>query len=407
MNQSFRTGLVLVAVLASLAAADLQVNVRTSGSQGNPAVAADGAGNSVIVWGSYYSTAGRSNDILARRLDPNGAFVGDEFVVNAKSEGNQTEPAVASSRRGGFAVVWQGPGLDQEDIFLRLFDPNGVATTDDLLVNLNAPGRQLYPNIAISDAGTIIVVWESRVTTVDVDRSYVCVQLFDPNGSGRGGEILADDPLYDCRYPDVAADGSGNFVVTWLRETGTDRIVARRFDPNGVPAGDPFEVSTARITSITRPSIAMNSLGYFAVAWDGDPNRAGDDDIHGRRYDPNATPQGEPFVVNTLCAGAQQWPQVAMNDANEFVIVWEHNTADPNLATEIFARRFDPNGRPAGDQFQLNTYTQDKQRYPDVATGADGSFVAAWESNGQDGSGNGIFAQIQPPDPNALAEDDP
>ncbi len=407
MSQSFRTGLALVATLVSWAtAADLQVNGRTSGSQGNPALAADSAGNSVVVWSSYYTTTGRSNDILARRLDPNGMFLEDEFVVNGKSEGNQTEPAVASSRRGDFAVVWQGPGPEEEDIFLRLFDPNGVAVTDDLLVNLNTPGRQLYPSVMRSDAGTIIVVWESRITTGDVDRSYVCVQLFDPNGSGRGGEILTDDPLNDCRNPDVAVDGSGSFVVTWLRETGADRIVARRFDPNGVPAGEPFEVSTARITSITRPSISMNSLGYFVIAWDGDPNRAGDDDIHVRRYDPNAVPQGEPLIVNTLCAGAQQWPQVALNEGGEFVLVWEHNAADPNLATEIFARSFDPNGRPTGDQLQLNTYTQDKQRYPDVTPGADGSFIAAWESNGQDGSGNGVFAWVRPRDPNALTAND-
>ena len=49
----------------------------------------------------------------------------------------------------------------------------------------------------------------------------------------------------------------------------------------------------------------------------------------------------------------------------------------------------------------LNTHTPDKQRYADVAMTADGSFLATWESDGQDGSGYGIFAHAEPPvDPN-------
>ncbi len=138
----------------------------------------------------------------------------------------------------------------------------------------------------------------------------------------------------------------------------------------------------------------MNALGYFAIAWDGDPNRAADDDVHLRRYDPNGTPQGEQRIVNTNRAGAQQWPQVALNDANELMVVWEHHATDPDPAVEIFARRFQADGQPAGEASQLNVYTQDQQRYPDVAAAANGSFVAVWESNGQDGSGNGIFASL-------------
>jgi hypothetical protein len=34
-----------------------------------------------------------------------------------------------------------------------------------------------------------------------------------------------------------------------------------------------------------------------------------------------------------------------------------------------------------------------------VAAAGDGVFVTVWESNGQDGSGNGIFADLQPPKP--------
>lgn len=405
MNRAFLAGLATAAVLTAFAAAEVQVNERTSGSQANPAVAVDPGGGAVAVWSSYYTTPGRSNEILARRCDPNGMSAEEEFQVNQTSEGNQTEPAVAMDGRGRWAVVWQGPGLEEEDIFLRLLDPNDLPLTEELLINSLTPGRQLHPSIAANAAGAFVIVWESRQTAEESDRNCVCGQLFDANGLALDDEILLTEDANDCRYPDVGMDGLGGFGVVWL---GGETIVARLFDPNGEPHTEPFDVSTVAISSITRPSIAMNSPGYFVIAWDGDPNRASEDDIHARLFDPNGTPRGEPFIVNSLRDGAQQWPQVSINDANEFTIVWEHDTGDLNLATEIFARRFDPNGSPAGEPFQLNTHTLDKQRDPDVAMAGDGSFVAVWESSEQDGSACGVFAHVEPAavaDPNELTTD--
>ena len=387
--------LIVAAVRGFAGAAEVQVNVRTSGAQSNAAVAASAAGGSVIAWSSYYTSSGRSNDIFARRLDSKGGFLGDEFRVNMTTEGNQTEPAVAMDPQGRFAVAWHGPGPDQEDIFLRLFKPSGNAITDELLVNLGTTGRQLYPSVAAGGTGTFVVAWESRVTTGSTEKASVRVQRFDPNGAGLGGVIVVDTEPYDGRYPEVAMDRAGRFAVVWMRDRSNHPIVVRLFNADGMPVTDPLLVNTASIASVTRPSIAMNSLGCFVVAWDGDPNHASEDDIYARCYDPNGAARGEPFLVNTIRAGAQQWPQAAINDANEFIIAWEHDTGDPN-ATEIAARYFDPNGVPAGSQFQLNTYTLDEQRYPDVAMTGNGSFLAAWESNDQDGSGYGIFACREP-----------
>ena len=44
-------------------------------------------------------------------------------------------------------------------------------------------------------------------------------------------------------------------------------------------------------------------------------------------------------------------------------------------------------------EFQVNTYTNKKQEDPAVATLADGGYVIVWESENQDGSSKGIFAQ--------------
>jgi hypothetical protein len=141
----------------------------------------------------------------------------------------------------------------------------------------------------------------------------------------------------------------------------------------------------------------MDAAGYFVATWDGNPDLAGQDDIHARLFDPNGTPLGGQFLVNTTFTGAQQYPQVAMNDLREFVVVWESRT-DPNDANErdIFGQRFTSVGEPLGDEFRINTLVEGDQRYPAAAIREDGRFVTVWQSDGQDGSRYGIFGDTGP-----------
>lgn len=397
----------IILFVTAVGAEEFQVNMRNSGSQANPAVAIDGTGRATIVWSSYYSSSGRSNDIIACGFDATGkSFDDDEFQVNTVREGNQTEPAVAAETNGTFLVAWHSPGLDEEDIFARLFDANSIPVTDEFLVNTATEGQQLYPRIACEESGTFAVVWESRHSDQFGEICSIRGQLFEPNAAPVGAELTIDEELYNCRYPDVAMDSAGRFAVTWLQDRTTNAIMVRLFDPNGIAMTEPLQVNEIDFASVTGPSIAMSDSGDFVIVWDGDPNRASDDDIHARCFDANGGPLTSQFTVNSLCDGAQQWPAVAMDDANDFVVVWQHEHADANIATDIYARRFDATGTPQGDQFKLNGYVAGKQQDPDIAVGPDGAFIAAWESDDQDGSGYGVFALIEPhppADPNDLS----
>ena len=59
----------------------------------------------------------------------------------------------------------------------------------------------------------------------------------------------------------------------------------------------------------------------------------------------------------------------------------------------VFGQRFNAAGGKLGGEFQVNTYTSDKQDNPAVAMDAAGDFVVTWASFGQDGSGYGIYAR--------------
>jgi hypothetical protein len=384
---------VLLLISTTVFGQERGINVRTSGTQSNAAVAARSQGY-VVTWNSYYSSTGRSYDILARLLDPNGEPMGSEFQVNPSVEGNQNGPAVAADGSGGFAIAWQGPGADQEDVYVRLYDPNGQPRSDAVTVNEDPNGRQLRSRIAMRASGDFVVVWENRISDGTNDMDSIRGRWFDASGRAMGPTLRLDEGMGDARYPDVATDGLGNIAVTWMQDRTSKAVFARLLDSNGVPRTTAFEVSSWSFSSVTGPSIAMSRVGDFVIVWDGDPNRAGDDGVLGRCYDPNGRPRSEPFRISTVRDGAAQWPQAAMNDANEIVVVWQHETQDANTATDIFSRRFDGSGNALAEPVQLNTYTAGHQRYPDVALTPDGDFAAVWESEGQDGSGYGIRACV-------------
>ena len=97
-------------------------------------------------------------------------------------------------------------------------------------------------------------------------------------------------------------------------------------------------------------------------------------------------------LVNTYTVSDQQAPSMAMNASGNYVIVWISFGQDGD-GNGIYAQRYSSNGVPNGLEFRVNTTTASSQILPSVAMDAAGDFVIAWQSYGQDGDGYGIYAQ--------------
>ena len=92
------------------------VNSYTTGDQNRPAITADPRGDLVVAWHSSQSvgdSSGRS--VQAQRLSSAGDVIGQTFQVNTYTTDSQVEPAVAVSPSGDFVVLWQSYGSDQGD----------------------------------------------------------------------------------------------------------------------------------------------------------------------------------------------------------------------------------------------------------------------------------------------------
>ena len=391
-KRNYLAALIITLVALPICRAEFQVNTHTTNKQENPAIAMDGAGNFVVVWNSYLQD-GSSNGVFGQRFDPNCSPLGEEIQINTTSGGNQKEPSVAVDSDGNFIVVWQGPGIveeDKEDIFARRFDLNGKPVGSEFRINTNTNDKQLCPRAAMNNGGSFVIIWES-VNVPEEGKKAICGQLYDSNGLRIGTEFVVNDGPSDGRYPDAAMDSEGNFAVVWMQDKSSNSIMGRLYNTDGSAKAGPFEVSTIRFSSVTQPSFSMSRQGEFVVVWDGDPKLAGLDDIHARMFDPTGTAIGEQFIVNTTLEGPQQNPKVAMNNRRQFIVVWDIKI-DPDInEREIFAQRYDSTGEAIGNEFQVNTYIEADQKRPAVAMEEGRNFVTAWQSYGQDGSGYGVF----------------
>ncbi len=89
---------------------------------------------------------------------------------------------------------------------------------------------------------------------------------------------------------------------------------------------------------------------------------------------------GIEFQVNTYTSGAQNYPSVARDADGDFVIVWQSYGQDGS-GDGIFARRFNAAGVPQAAEFRVNAYITYSQSHAAVALDDDGDFVVAWDGN--------------------------
>lgn len=200
----------------------------------------------------------------------------------------------------------------------------------------------------------------------------------------------------DQGAPAVAKIGGGGFVVVWV-SAGQDGsglgVYGQRYAANGAKAGLQFRVNTTTAADQKQPSVIGLSGGGFLVVWASN-HLNGLDDVYGQRYSATGVKQGGQFRINTFTASNQINPAAAALLNNAFVVAWSSDTQDGS-GNGVYGQRFLANGAKQGPEFRVNTFTLGSQHSPAVSRFGPGSaFVVAWASLGQDGNGNGVYAQL-------------
>jgi hypothetical protein len=232
-----------------------------------------------------------------------------------------------------------------------------------------------------------------------------------------GCEVAADATgqafvaaLADLTGADVAAStdatGAAERGGDWLLETRIGRLQTPVLQAEGwsgtlalTSQGGETLVNTSTAGSQTNnwsgKTVAMDANGNFVGVWMDGSGAGGDAGygIYAQRYNAAGMAQGSQIHVNTYLSDNQRNPQVAMAGNGSFVVVWESNSQDGS-SYGIYAQRYDASGGAQGSEFRVNTGITYDQKEAAVAMDATGNFVITWQSWSQDAvNSNGIYAQ--------------
>ncbi|HAC66079.1 MAG TPA: hypothetical protein DCF68_21735, partial [Cyanothece sp. UBA12306] len=265
---------------------------------------------------------------------------------------------------------------------------------NEFQINTYTEDHQLVPSVTGLNDGGFVVTWTSWGQ--DGSRWGVYGQRFDSNGIPVGNEFQINTYTNDEQQDSsVTGLNDGGFVVTWqsyYQDGSFYGVYGQRYDTNGNPVGNEFQINTTTYHQQAVPSVTGLSDGGFAVTWQSWGQDGSSWGIYGRRYDSNGIPVGNEFQINSYTNDDQSDSSVTRLSNGGFVVTWTSEGQDGSFYG-VYGQRYDSNGIPVGNEFQINTYTNDNQWYPSVTELSDGDFVVTWESWGQDGSFGGIYGQ--------------
>jgi hypothetical protein len=358
---------------------EFRVNTYTTGAQRGPDVSVDATGNFVVVWTSAQSGG---YGVFGQRYDGTGVPLGPEFLVSAYTVGryelSHNIPRVASDPSGNFIVVWQSDGFDGSSLGVigQRYSSSGDPLGPKFVVNTLTTFYQYKPDVAADGSGNFVVAWENLG-----GGGSVKAQRYAASGVPLGPEFVVSGTGYQ---PAVAADPAGNFVVAWQKRLLG--IYAQRYANSGAPLGSAFKVNQFQTELTIEPALASDAAGNFVVVWS--PWYDYTSGIFGRRYASSGAPLGPDFRVNTTTAASHHAPAVSSDPGGNFVVLWWGGLSTP----QILGQRYAASGSPLGTEFSVST-TPGVKLWPSVAADATGEFVAVWDSDLHDGSAEGVFGQ--------------
>ncbi len=356
--------------------------------------------NAVYDWTSILGS-GRVDMLAAVTSNPAPhEFLVNRFIVGSQTTFSERPQAVATDAAGNFVVTWSSyqdthGNNPSPGIYAQRYDTAGVPQGPEFRVNSTTAGDQLYSTVAMDAVGDFVVTWSSLGQ--DGSGWGIYAQRYNASGVPQGGEFRVNTTTSSNQmHSTVAMDTTGNFVVVWSGK-GQDNanswgVYAQRYDAAGVPQGGEFQVNTTTKANQMHSTVAMNATGNFVITWSSYGQDSGRGwGVYAQRYDAAGVPQGSEFLVNTTTADNQVHSSVTMDAASDFVIAWYSNGQDGS-GRGIYAQRFDAAGMPQGDEFRVNTTTTGDQEYPSVAMDTLGNLVVTWLSDGSV-SGSDVYAQ--------------
>ena len=391
---------------------EIRANSFTTSTQGAVGVAFDEARNLIAVWESRRQDEGNYG-VYAQRFSPVGRRIGGEIQLNTTRRSAQWKPAIAGCGSAAW-IGWESFGQDGDGFgcFLRRFDSDLSAGSDEIEVNAITRGDQTGLVLAPCGDGGVIAAWIGPEK--ESLRRKAWLALFDEDGNRCGAPIVID-PAADRAESlvSIASRGRRGFVAAWAAVGEDNRpagVYARLFAPDGTATTPAFVINESNDGGSIEPALATGPDGSFAVAWMEIAPGANSYAVNARAFCADGAPRSAAFGVSEPGAAGRSGASIAVADDGRLCVAW-NRTFNDTEGTEIVARFFSAHAAPLGEAFSLNQIARRNQalRAPTgqskIAFGPEGQLAVAWSGASDLGDRKAANVTLLLPVPDGMVGD--
>jgi hypothetical protein len=226
--------------------ANFQISTTQTGIQEYPDITILNNGNYVVTWDTTASSDSTSGEITYRVFNSAGTSL-TSGQVNQTTANAQTLPSVTALAGGGFAISWTSfdevSGSSAGDVYVRIYNSSGAATTNEILVDTNATGTGVDPNSGVQDTSNITALPDGGFLVMyngeDTGGSAgVFAQRFDSAGNRIGLEFEVNQTTAGSQTIHTPADHDPDVSQKFTSGVNTQGIVAA-WDGQGDGSTDP------------------------------------------------------------------------------------------------------------------------------------------------------------------------
>jgi hypothetical protein len=354
---------------------DFQVNENRWGDdeQVNCDVASDAEGNFVIVWEDHRDTVGQSrlqSKIYAQRYKSDGKKIGDNFLISHDNHFvDYYEPSISMRSDGHFVVIWKTQETSSSYISAQLFTPDGTRKGEQIIIT--DPLYIVDLKVSMNSDGEFVVLWISELYNPPWQLAHnLFLKVFSFQGNALTDKIRVNEVLDNCnnREPSIDHSNNGNFAVAWDGSYPPMPFV-QIFSSNGNRIGNNILIDNE--FGVT-PSISMFTNNEFIVCW------SNNNSIYAQLFNADGTPKAPKFLVNDDNPSEfKTLPAVTSMNSGNFAITWQD---ERNGNPDIYAQSFDNNANPIGSNILINDDSiSTEQENPSIATDGGDEVIIAWQ----------------------------
>jgi hypothetical protein len=268
--------------------------------------------------------------------------------------------------------------------------PGGPVASDqgvEFRVNTVTALSQNTPDAAWLPDGGYVVAWTTRSLSpysFDDPRNGIYTQRYGADGAPVGGETRLDTYVEGMHpgSPQVTALADGGYLVAWVAFeplSGLRAAQLRRVRPDG-------SLGSARQGQDESPFdvIGLADGGYVVLVGARQPGETADT-LFVQRYSADNVELGQQQVsaIQPISSGNPRPSITALQDGT-LMVAWTGATSSVPFQTEIYTRRLNADGSPAGAAVQV---TSGGQHSPAVASLKAGGYVLTWISEESESPG--------------------